>query len=179
MHRVLTALFIVAAIWLVVAPGAAAKEDVTARIDISDAALEADPGATVRVRWTLTDAGGEPFGAGGLFVRLTSAVDGASTTAGGRGSDGRYSALVRVPEGGIGGIQLGLVGTRTVQGMPSQRGDVLFPIENNPFDEQGEVYNDYYVGVSGWLFLFAIPVIVLAIIGLLVIRWVRRRRRVA
>ena len=41
---------------------------------------------------------------------------------------GRYDAEVAVPEGGIGGVQIGLGDASDVGG-----GDTLFPLENDPF----------------------------------------------
>jgi hypothetical protein len=61
-----------------------------------------------------------------VFVRLRSALGGRPTTGFATPDahpQGRYDARVAVPEGGIGGVQIGLRGSS----------DVLFPLENDPF----------------------------------------------
>jgi hypothetical protein len=125
---------------LLVVPPAAGKEGVSARLD-KPVRLEAASGATVRIAWTLTyrDGGANrPFGAGGVFVRLSSASGAAPTKAHGSGPAGHYVAEVTVPEGGIGGIRFGLEGTRYVGGPPgegrAEDADVYFPLLNDPFD---------------------------------------------
>lgn len=99
--------------------------------------LHAPPGRKVRVAWTLSyvDERGKrrPFNGGYVFVRLLSASGGALSTAfAAEPRPGRYVARVTVPKGGIGGIQIGIRGTRCDQGgcAPS---DLLFPITNDPF----------------------------------------------
>jgi hypothetical protein len=129
---------------LLVAAPAAGKEGVSARLE-DPQSLAAPPGATVTVAWTLTYREGatrRPFGAGGVFVRLLSASGAEPTKARGSGPAGRYVAEVTVPEGGIGGIQFGLEGTRYVGGPPgegrAEDADLYFPLVNDPF-ETGDV----------------------------------------
>jgi len=117
------------------APAAVGKEGVRARL-VTPVPLAAAPGAKVTIVWTLSydDRGHRRrFGAGGVFVRLLSASGGRSVDSlDTRGRRGRYSARVRVPRGGIGGIRIGLEGTRYSKGRAEQA-DIFFPIVNSPF----------------------------------------------
>jgi hypothetical protein len=117
--------------WLLVAapPVALGKEDVTARL-LTPLRLDAAPGDKLTVVWAVggADEHGrwEPLNAIGVFVRLLSASGGRPTTGFATPDahpQGRYDARVAVPEGGIGGVQIGLRGSS----------DVLFPLENDPF----------------------------------------------
>ena len=115
-----------------------AKEGATARL-IGDPALRAKPGKTIRVAWAVetTDASGErgQLDAIGMFVRLLSRTGAAPTMAFAseyQHINGRYTADVRVPEGGIGGIRFGL------RAAPSG----LFPLANDPFTSPGGVRCD-------------------------------------
>jgi LPXTG-motif cell wall-anchored protein len=73
----------------------------------------------------------QPFDAQGVYVTLVSAAGGDPTTGyADDGNDGRYSAAVAVPEGGIGGIQIALMGWANAEPSP-----VAFPIANNPLPE--------------------------------------------
>jgi len=146
MARLNLALAFVTSLALTAAPAAAGKEAVRARIDISDAALQARAGTKIRIGWTLTaparwpagtrptvSARREPFGASGLYVRLDSKTGSAPAIAYGHGNSGRYSATATVPRGGIGGIALGLEAVRVVPGKAPARADVFFAIDNDPF----------------------------------------------
>ncbi len=102
--------------------------------------LNAKPGAQVRVSWTLSyrghDGKREPFGGQGVFVRLRSASGAASTVATATfQAGGSYAATVTVPEGGIGGVQIGIHGLSSVGG----RADLLFPITNDPVHGQARL----------------------------------------
>jgi hypothetical protein len=113
------------------------KEDVEATLTTS-IPLNAAQGEELRVAWTLAslDEHGkrQPFGAGGVFIRLVSASGGKATTgvASGDGAEkGEYEATVIVPEGGIGGIAIGLQGIAS--GPTGSRPDsVYFPVTNSP-----------------------------------------------
>jgi hypothetical protein len=114
----------------------AAKEGVEATLT-APVSLAAAPGDEITVAWKLTyeneNGKRRPFNATGVFVELFSAGDGDSTI--GSASDtahstGEYEALVAVPEGGIGGIQIALRGW--ADGEPSP---LVFPITNNPLPE--------------------------------------------
>lgn len=123
------------ACWLLLAagPAALAKENVTARL-LTPLRLDAAPGEQLTVVWALggADEHGrrQPFNAIGVFVRLLSA-SGGRPTIGFATPDahpqGRYDAQVAVPEGGIGGVQIGLRGSSDVGAS-----DTLFPLENDP-----------------------------------------------
>jgi hypothetical protein len=111
----------------------AAKEGVEATLT-TPVSLAAGPGDEITVAWKLTyvneNGKRQPFDATGVFVELFSAGDGDSTI--GSTSDtahptGEYEAVVVVPEGGIGGIQIALMGW--ADGEPSP---LAFPITNNP-----------------------------------------------
>jgi hypothetical protein len=108
---------------LAVAPAAAAKEGVMARIT-TDVPTDAAPGETFRMAWTLQLPDGRAFSALPVFVRLHGA-DGASTTAiaeeQGYGS-GVYVARATVPTGGMEHMQIGLRGST----------EVFFEIEDLP-----------------------------------------------
>lgn len=128
---------------LLAAPVVAGKEGVRARLE-APVPLSAQQGEKITIAWSLfykDRSERRPFGAGGLFVRLLSASGEQPTRAHGEGRRGRYVADVTVPEGGIGGIEFGLEGTRYVGGMPdtgrAENADVFFPIVNDPFEQQG------------------------------------------
>jgi hypothetical protein len=114
-------------------PAALGKEGVKARL-LTQLRVDAAPGEQLTLVWALarTDEQGrrQPFNAIGVFVRLLSA-SGGRPTIGFATPDahpqGRYDAQVAAPEGGIGGVQIGLRGS--IDGAPS---DELFPLENDP-----------------------------------------------
>jgi len=119
---------------------AAAKEGARARL-LSTLPLQAPAGATIRVEWTVRvpdDHGGwQPFTADGMFVRLLSRTGARSTDAVRTNkAPYRFVATVAVPEGGIGGIRVGLIGTACdAKGCRPAPG--LFPLENSPFVTSG------------------------------------------
>ena len=131
---VVLAVVAVAGVLLLAAGPAHAKEGVTARL-LTPLPVDAAPGERVTVVWALggVDERGtrRPFNAIGVFVRLLSAT-GARSTIGFATPDahptGRYDAQVTVPEGGIGGVQVGLGGTSD-----GAAADTRFPLENDPF----------------------------------------------
>ena len=113
---------------LAAVPGATSKEGAQARLTTA-LPLGAKPGTSIDVAWTVTVPDGaarRPFNAIGMFVRLLSR-DGRPATSGFASAtaheDGRYDALVGVPEGGIGGVRAGLRGST----------DIFFPVVNDPF----------------------------------------------
>jgi hypothetical protein len=121
---------VAAAVSLVVGAGSVAlgKEGVKARLT-TPLPLGASPGQTIIVAWTLSDIDEQgvqrPCNAIGVFVRLHSATGGVATMAFAAADAhplGRYDARVTVPNGGIGGVEIGLRGTT----------DVVFPLENDP-----------------------------------------------
>jgi hypothetical protein len=117
---------------LLVAAPADGKTGVRARLSAT-VPLAAPPGESITVTWTLgyRDEQGRwrpGFDACGVFVRLASAAGGRPTLGFDSGGacrahpGGGYAATVKVPEGGIGAIKIGLRGTT----------DVFFPLENDP-----------------------------------------------
>jgi hypothetical protein len=128
-------LVVLAAGAVVAAPTAIGKEGVRARLDVP-LRRDAVPGSTITIAWTLSsfDHGvRQPFGAGGVFVRLSSASGAAPVKAVGRErAPGRYVADVRVPEGGIAAIAIGLDGTRIV-GRHREAAPLFFPVDDDPF----------------------------------------------
>jgi len=127
-------LAVAAAVALVGALPAGAKDGaratLTTRIPVAAAA-----GTSFRVAWVVTilDNGRRrPFGASGMFVRLLSPVRGQSVKVYADGVGGRYHATVRVPRGGMRGIQLGLRGWVSDQS-GTRESDMLFPLSNDPF----------------------------------------------
>jgi len=121
-----------------VALPAAGKEGVKATLT-TRVPLTAPAGTTLRVAWTLAyrDEHGRrhPFGGEGVFVRLLSASGAPSTTAFARRANGGYAAAVRVPEGGIRAIQIGIRGWSSGPN-GTRRADELFPITNSPARRQ-------------------------------------------
>lgn len=108
------------------AGGAAAKDGVRATLTTT-VDVKASAGTTIPVRWTLADADGRPFGAGGILVRLLGR-SGGSTIAFAKDESGVFAADVPVPADGIGGIRIGLRG-RNDYGIA----DIYFPVVNDPF----------------------------------------------
>ena len=135
--RVKFALLAAAAAALLAAVPAVAKQGVRATLN-GTVPLDASPGTHVRVAWTLTyvDEHGRkrPFGAGAVYVRLLSSTGAGAQTAyaaPGAHEEGRYTASVVVPEGGIRDIQIALHGfTSGANG--TRNADVRFPITNDP-----------------------------------------------
>lgn len=128
-------LLAIAAAALVAALPVGAKEGVKATLTTT-IPLEAPAGTEVRVTWRLfsvdEDGRRQPFGASGVFVRLVSgagagAKEAFASTRSHRA--GEYEATVLVPEGGIGDVEIGLMGWRS-DATGTRRSDMLFPITN-------------------------------------------------
>jgi len=131
--------------------GASAKEGVRATLT-TKLDLGAAPGSTIYIAGTLADRDGRPFGGGGLYVRLLGRAGG-STTAAATGTAGGFAADVRVPEGGIGGIRIGVPG-QACGPSGCRRADMLFPVVNDPFRSPAGVRCDMGA-VAGALHSFA------------------------
>ena len=73
-------------------------------------------GMPIRVSWKLWSRGDNgkiaPFDSGAIFARIVNPALTAASTAPATGRRGRYSALLRIPPGGIGHIQIGMVAER-------------------------------------------------------------------
>lgn len=134
----------VALLAVVLAAFAPVKEGARARL-LTPLALDAAPGATVRVAWSVDvpdgSGGRRPFGASDMFVRLLSRTGGPSTVGFAASAGGRNRATVVVPRGGIGGVRVGLRGTRC-DAAGCRNGDLVFPLVNDPFVSPGGVRCD-------------------------------------
>ena len=112
MRTVLAAATLLAAL---AAPGATAKNGAQAHL-LTPLPTRARPGTLVTVRWTVTvlDANGRraPFSASGMFATLIGAHH---TTTSRTATETRapFSVRIRVPDGGIHAIKLGLHGFAT------------------------------------------------------------------
>jgi hypothetical protein len=157
----------VAAVALVTALPAAGKEGVEATL-LTRIPLDAPAGTRLAVAWRLTylDHGRRrPFGAGGVFVRLTSAA-GAGAETGFASGDGDYRATVVVPKGGIGDVQIGLQGWTSGPG-GERESNLLFPITNDPLPGAAQSH----AGWPRW-----IVILIVAPLGVLAVFAVRQRR---
>lgn len=115
-------------VMLAATPAALAKEGVVAKLTTPFPG-NAAPGARITVAWTLSsfdqDGRLQPFNAEGVFVRLLSATRDtpsmayASNNATGHPT-GEYRAEVTVPAGGVGEVQIGIMGSS----------EVLFPLQD-------------------------------------------------
>jgi hypothetical protein len=131
---VLAVLAVACSLLLGAGPAALGKENVKARL-LTPLRLDVSPGEKLTVVWALSGADEHgrrlPFNAIGVFIRLLSASGGGSTVGFATPDahpQGRYDAQVAVPEGGIGGVQIGLRGSSDIGAS-----DTLFPLENDPF----------------------------------------------
>jgi hypothetical protein len=133
--RALLCMLALGAAVLVAALPAAGKEGVKATLT-TRVPVSAPAGTMVRIGWTLgyRDAHGRlhPFGGRGIFVRLLGHPGVPAHTAFAHGTTGGYAATVRVPQGGLRGIQIGIRGWSNGP-TGTHRADMLFPITNNPF----------------------------------------------
>jgi hypothetical protein len=110
-----------------IAVPATAKEDVRAKLD-RHVRLGAPAGTTIRVAWHLVDDSGHPFGASGIYLRVSRCSGEPlriAATARGRGG---YSARVRVPKHGIRRLSVGLKGWQIV-GDQRRRADASFAFD--------------------------------------------------
>ncbi len=90
-----------------------AKEGVVARV-LTPISRDAEPGSPVTVIWTLTfvhEGGRRPFGGGGIFARLVG-PDGSRSKRvyAATPKPGRFRATVRVPDGGVARLEIGIMG---------------------------------------------------------------------
>ena len=156
--------------------------------------LSATPGEQLTVAWKLVavdeDGKRRPFGAGGVFIKLLSASGGRATVAfaeGDRGETGTFRARPVVPEGGIGGI---LIGLRGIASGPtgSTTSDVYFSVKNPPpasatapMEARGEPTSARASespsngSVATWIAVLAL-ISPLALAALGIVEWQRRRR---
>src|SRR4051794_37778022 len=118
---------------LIVAASASAKEGMTATL-LGHPRLDAKPGTQIRVAWKLATAGAEAASGDDhrFYVRLLSKSGARPTHAYGRLRGRSYVAHVRGPRGGVGDIEIRLVGWMYTPGA-KRRADALIPITNDPF----------------------------------------------
>jgi hypothetical protein len=103
---------------LLVVPAAAAKDGVHATLT-SKLPAHASQGTKLTVTFTLRTAGGRPFDAEKIFVKVICPTkDASSFVFATQVTEGRYRAVAIVPPGGLGVVRIGLRGST----------DVYFPI---------------------------------------------------
>lgn len=125
------------ALTLIVTASAAAKEGMTATL-LGKPDFGAKPGTRIKVVWKLGTPAAEAArcnpGDKRFYVRLLSATGGRSTRAYGTPCGRRFVATVRVPRGGVGDVEIRLVGYMMWAGDDRMhRADALIPIANDPF----------------------------------------------
>jgi hypothetical protein len=123
MRATLLLLVLIAAVAMLAVP-AGAKEGVRAKLD-EPVRLDTAPGETITVAWHLVDQQGRPFGASGIYLRVSRCGRGPLTVPATQRSLGGYSARVRVPKGGIRKLLVGLRGWRII-GDQKKRADRFF-----------------------------------------------------
>lgn len=112
---------------LLLALPASAKEGVRAKAE-GTVRLGGAPGTTIRLTWRLVDARGGAFGAGGIYLRVTRCAGGPRRVNARDLGNGRFTARVVVPKGGIRMLRVGLEGWSTAGGR-TQRADVFFAFD--------------------------------------------------
>jgi hypothetical protein len=107
---------------------------VIATLERPELLRDAEPGERIAVAWKLTDGAGHPFGAGAIHLRVRDAALGGVRILPARASHGagRYVADVTIPGGGLASVAVGLEGFRIVRGHAPVRGDMVFPVVNDP-----------------------------------------------
>ena len=132
MRRFALALLTLAVLFGTAIP-AAGKDGMTATL-VTRVPLDAKPGTTLRVVWKVANEAAQSSRRGDddrFYVRLLSATGARSTHAYGTLSRRRYVAFVRVPRGGIGGIEIRLKGWQ-ITPSGKRRADALIRITNSP-----------------------------------------------
>ena len=126
MRKTLLLAVLIASAALLTVP-AAAKDGVRATLD-EPVRLGTPPGRTIKVAWHLVDEAGRPFGAGGIYLRVSRCHRRPLAVRATERGRGGYSARVRVPRGGIRKLVVGLPGWRTVGGR-TERADMYFQFD--------------------------------------------------
>jgi hypothetical protein len=106
---------------------AAAKEGVRAKLD-KPVRLDTAHGKTIRVLWRLIDDEGRPFGAGGIYLRVSRCAGKPLRIRAATRGRGKFSARVIVPEGGFRKLMVGLTGWRII-GDRRERADRFFQFD--------------------------------------------------
>jgi hypothetical protein len=125
------------ALTLVVTAAAVAKEATTATL-LGHPRLGAKPGTRIKVAWRFATAAAGAArcnpGDRRVYVRLVSATGARSTRAYGTPCGRRYVATERIPRGGVGDVEILMVGYMMWAGSDEMhRADALIPITNDPF----------------------------------------------
>lgn len=93
-------------------------------------------GSRLEISWTLADEkSGRPFSASAVFIRLIGPTGDSTESFAqyGARSDGHYSAIAKVPIGGVNAIEIGVAGTLSdPRSGHSERSDWLMPLVNDP-----------------------------------------------
>ena len=103
---------------------ALAKEGVRATLD-PPSPLNTPAGKSVRVAWHLSDGDGHPFGAGGIYLRVSRCGAKPLKVRAKEHGGGAYSARFKVPRRGIRKLMVGLKGWRII-GERKERADAVF-----------------------------------------------------
>ena len=110
---------------LLLAVPASAKEGVYAKLtDPVD--LSAPAGTHVTVDWTLQDQEGNPFGAGGIYLRVARCGRTALRIPAREVTRNRYVAAFKMPRRGVRKITVGLKGWRIYPSGRKERADAFF-----------------------------------------------------
>ena len=110
---------VVAAAALLAVP-AKAKDGVRAKLDRPVSLGPAAAGETRTVKWRLVDEDGEPFGASGIYLRVSRCGRAPEIVMAKRSGDG-YKARVKVPPRGLRKVIVGLQGWQTADGRTTRR----------------------------------------------------------
>ena len=108
----------------VLAPPAAAKDGVRA-VAVGSVHLDTPPGEKLRVTWDLVAADGRPFGASGIYLRVSRCGRRPLRVSARERAHGRYTARFTMPRRGVRKLMVGLKGWRTVPGR-TERADAIF-----------------------------------------------------
>jgi hypothetical protein len=117
----------IVAVCALLAVPAAGKEGVRATLD-HPIRLDGAAGKAIRVAWHLVDAKRRPFGASGIYLRVSRCGRRPMRISATAHARGGYSAHVRMPKGGIRKLLVGLKGVRIV-GDRKERADVYFQFD--------------------------------------------------
>jgi hypothetical protein len=128
--------FLAVALCLAAAGVTLAKGDrVVATLD-APLPVDADPGTTVRLGWTLSitfdDGSVHPFLAEGIFIRISPPGGAPIEVPASSDRDGHFVASVTVPRGGLGTVAIGLQGSACRPNAGCTRSDEFFRIAPTP-----------------------------------------------
>ena len=117
---------VIAAAALLAMP-AAAKQGVRAKLD-APVRLDSAPGKKIHVVWRLVDEDGRPFGASGIYLRVSRCGRRPLKLPASERKLGSYSVRVKMPKRGIRKLLVGLKGWRIIGGR-KQRADAFFQFD--------------------------------------------------